>query len=62
MDVNEDTIESATIEETVIQDIEDDDTTMVNDAVNKSPNKQEKYKRSPASIMFNSQVQMNIKD
>ena len=34
---------------------------MANDAVNYSPNMQDKYKRTPASIMFNNHVGMNIK-
>ena len=32
-----------------------------NEAVNNSPNMQDKYKRAPVTIMFNTQVQMNMK-
>ena len=32
-----------------------------NEAVNNSPNMQDKFKRTPTDIMFNTQVQMNIK-
>jgi len=34
---------------------------MANESVNNSPNMQDKFKRTPTDIMFNTQVQMNIK-
>ena len=34
---------------------------MANESVNNSPNMQDKFKRTPMDIMFNTYVQMNVK-